>query len=660
MMQFEDLGIKTKPGKQRYYTQCPQCNETRQKNKNALCLTVNDEVGNRWYKCHHCDWSGNLDVQDKYDKVREKSAIPSKERMYTMGIRDYLKKRGISQTTAKQAKVYETTFRKQSTLAFPYFMNLTLVNVKFLNPDWKKGDKGPKWWQLPKDLGTRIIPFGMQGLQTHNDAGERFNNNILIITEGEWDMLTWKECGYKNVVSVPQGAPSVNSKNFDKEFQYLQDKYVQSVLKDIDLFYLSVDNDEAGKKLRGHLAMILGKDKCRIIRYPVGYKDINEVLVGNEEKGLAALGKKGVDECFENSSSVPIRGVIKASMVHEELKILREGGFEPGLGCGISEVDYLFTVKPKHIMFVTGVPGSGKSVWIRWWLVEMIKHNVDLNLKWAMFTPENRPVSREYAKIAEALTGLSLHKGQKNSMSDEQYRQAMRFVEKHFFIISPDKYNYETFGNSEIGPDKVNTLESIERYLIYLKKTENIFGYVIDAWNKIEHEQPRWQSETTFISEQLDKLIDFNAFWDVHGIVIVHPRKIETASDGNYKAPTLYDVKGSSAWKEKADIGVIIHRYKLRKLTQERAAERGLSWGDLDEDEKYEVMERAPTIIRTEKIRFEEIGHENRVKMEMSTWGRFSVVKPKAVQKDPNIPDPDDRIESGKLFADDDDDDLPF
>jgi hypothetical protein len=248
---------------------------------------------------------------------------------------------------------------------------------------------------------------------------------------------------------------------------------------------------------------------------------------------------------------------------------------------------------------------------------------------------------------------MSIRKGQKNSMTDEMYRKAMNFVERHFFVISPDKLNYESFGG-KVDPSKVNTLDAIERYLIYLKKTENIFGYVVDAWNKIEHQQPKWQSETAFISEQLDKLIDFNDYWDVFGNVIVHPRKIEMTGQ-NYKMPSLYDIKGSSAWKEKADYGVLIHRYKMRKITSERAMELGVDLAALDDDEKYEVVQKAPTIVRTEKIRFEETGNEDRVKMEMSTWGQFTVVE----SKNKPVSEPDKHIEP-TIFDDDQDDDLPF
>lgn len=82
---------------------------------------------------------------------------------------------------------------------------------------------------------------------------------------------------------------------------------------------------------------------------------------------------------------------------------------------------------------------------------------------------------------------------------------------------------------------------------------------------------------------------------------------------------------------------------------------------ELDEDERWQVVPKAPTIIRTEKIRFEETGTENRVKMEMSAWGRFTVVNPKVKENPPAQVNVDNHIEPvNDLFSDDDDDDLPF
>lgn len=605
---FAELGIKEESGKVRYITTCPQCSHTRKK-KNVPCLTVNNEPGNRWWHCNHphCSWSGNLDLHDKFKQVQEKSHMPGQiPELYSREVMDYWKKRGIDYRICIKEKVFEYSIGgdQKPIIGFPVFINLTLVNVKYLNIRWKEGDDGPKWWQLNKDYGTKILPWGLQSLQFEDEQPK-----TVLWTEGEIDRLTWMTAGYKNVLSEPQGAPSVKSTDFKDKFAYAEDPYFKSVIADVELFIFSTDNDEPGRLLKNHLALRFGKERCKYINYPVGYKDINEVWNGDEKKGLKALGQEGVDECYQNLSSFPVKGIIKPSDLREELDIIAKDGFTPGYGIGISEVDRLFTLKPKQITFVTGVPSAGKSVWIRWYITEFVRHNPELSPKWAMFTPENRPVGREYAKIAEVMAGCAYKEGLPNSMNDALRSKTMNFIEKHFSIISPDKKNFETWGG-KIDSNKVNTMESILQYLIYLKKTENIFGFVIDAWNKIEHEQPKYMSETQFISQQLDYLINFCDVYDVHGIVIVHPRKIDQQGV-NYKMPSLYDIKGSSAWKEKADVGIIIHRYLYKRRKKEDIED------DAEEDDKYYVDMGVPTIVKTEKIRFEEVGVMDRVKMKM-------------------------------------------
>jgi len=622
-MTFEDLGIHTKSGATRYYTQCPKCNETRKKHKNAPCLTVNDEDGNRWYKCHHCNFSGNLDIADKFKDVVENSRMPKQQAAtFSTEVREYFKKRGIDPSLAIREKVFEYTSRGNPVVGFPSYMNMTLVNVKYLNIRYNKDEGGVKWWQIDKKYGSRPIFWGMQSVSfENNDVIDPLK--VIIITEGEIDMLTWKQCGYKNVVSVPQGAPSPKAKNFTSEFAYAEDPFVKSFFHpdNVDQIVFSTDNDEAGKFLREHLVHFFGKARCKYVNYPVGYKDINEVFNGDASKNLPALGKAGVDECYHNLSSFAVAGIIRPSDVVNDLELLANKGFVPGLGTGLVFIDRLFTLKPKHITFVTGVPGSGKSVFIRWYLAQFVRNNKPLGIKWALFTPENRPVAREYAKMAEVLTGKRFDVGYPNSMSEDVRSRTMAFMTKHFFIVAPDRNNFDTF-NGKIEINKVNTLNSLLEYLIYLKKTEDIFGYVIDAWNKIEHEQPKYMTETSFISQQLDYLINFNDTYNVHGIVIVHPRKLESQG-ANYRMPSLYDIKGSSAWKEKADIGIIVHRYKNKKKESKDIAP------DADEDDKYIVMPDAPTIVRTEKIRFEELGVEDRVKLKMNFYkgGTFELFK---------------------------------
>lgn len=618
MSSFQELGIDVKAGKVRFSTLCPQCSHLRQKHKTSPCLTVNDEPGNQWYKCHNCNWSGNLGSMEKYAQVLEKSKMPKQmAETYSKEVREYWDKRGLDMRIPLKHKIYEYQMAGRPILGFPTYMSQTLVDVKYLDIRWTPERESPKWWNLKKEYGTTTLPWGIEFINF--TEGEP---KIVIITEGHVDAMTWEQCGYKNIISVPSGAPSPEAKNFEHEFDYLTNKYTQSVLADTELFILATDNDRAGINLRNHIALMLGKEKCKYVNYPVGYKDSNDVFKGNNKTDvlLPALGKEGVDECYQNLSSFPVKGIIRPQDVRSELEIIASNGFTPGLGIGIPAIDELFTLKRKQFTVVTGLPSSGKSVFVRWYLTEFIRHNEKEDVKWALFTPENRPVSREQAKIAEVITGQSFRRDYRNSMTEELRNKTMRYIQKKFFFISPNKLSFETW-SGKVDSDHVNSMESLLQYLIYLKKTENIFGFVIDAWNKIEHEQPRNQTETTFISKQLDYLINFCDVYDLHCILIAHPTKIEKVGI-NYRMPCLYDIKGSSAWKEKPDVGLIIHRYMNKKKKPEDIPD------DATDDDKIMIDKDAPNIIMTEKIRFEEIGKLGKLKMTMnfSKGGRFYVV----------------------------------
>jgi len=322
-MTFSDLGIQEKSGQSRYYTLCPQCNHLRKKHKDVACLTVNDEVGNRWYKCHHCGWSGNLDLQDKFKEVSEHSRMPKLiPDTYSKEVRDYLQKRGISAKTAKREMVFEYSVgRGGPIMGFPFYINKTLVNVKYFNVRWTPESDSMKWWQMDRKLGAKAIFLGMQSIRFERDE-EIEQNKTIIITEGEWDWLTWKECGYNNTLSVPQGAPNPKIKHFTTEFEYMTDSYVTSFFHpdNVDLIIFSTDGDAPGEMLRNQLAMFLGRERCKYINYPAGYKDINEVYAGNEKKGLPALGQEGVDDCYRNLSSFQVAGVIKPSDIRGDLQ----------------------------------------------------------------------------------------------------------------------------------------------------------------------------------------------------------------------------------------------------------------------------------------------------------------------------------------------------
>lgn len=639
MASFEELGIKTKASGGRYSTTCPKCApERKAEHRNAQCLTVNDEPPNQWWKCNHCGFSGNLKVYGQYDRVRLAAKMPvSKPTLYSKEVSEFLASKQITPETALKRGCYEIEKFKKKILCFPYYYHRTLVNVMFRAME--EGEK--KVWQIGKDAGTKTCFWGLE----HLDLAAK---NEIIITEGQTDLMTIDQCGYMNVLSVPMGAPNAGDKQVDKKLEFITDPYIVELFKNVDKFYLAVDNDANGICLRDHLASLIGKDKCYIFNYPAGYKDPNEVYAGNTKNNLDPKGKAGIENLFITARPYPIGGILSVSDVRAELDLLRHKGYERGLICGHSQIDRFISVQKKRLMVITGISGNGKSTFARWYDVELCKNNPEL--KFVLYTPESRPVHREYAKMAEIISGARFKSGQRNSMSDEQFESALQFVEKHFIIIDPTEKNFEAFNKKDNKNPK--NLDSIMNYILYLKKTQNVSGFLIDAWNKIDHTRPTGIQETDFISRELDRMLVFLEMNDLFGQIIAHPTKMERKIGGNYKRPGLYDIKGSSAWYEKADIGIVIHRDKYRKT----------SGKDENDEIIWEIDNTAPNLFICEKMKFDELGEEGEIKMWMdrNNGDRFifdnphaKKLKSKEAQKAMDLPD---NIKD----AIGDTDDLPF
>lgn len=622
MVTFESLGIKpVKAG--RYSTTCPKCSPHRKpENRKKECLTVNNEPGNQWWNCNNpgCGFSGNLAAYGKYDKVREASRMPSvRPSIYSQQVNEYLASRQISPEIALKRGVYETKNGKgNAVICYPYYLNRSLVNVMFRNVVFDKAAGELREWQISKDKGTVTCFWGLELLDFDKSRD-------VIITEGQTDAMTWDMCGYANVLSIPMGASLASPEAMKKKLEFATEESTVKLLESARRIYVFMDNDDAGKNFGKALGEVLGKERCWLPTYPVGYKDSNEVYAGDTKKGLDPLGKSGIDKIFETAYPFPMKGIITVSMVMDELTKIANDGFQRGLITGDDNIDRIMSLKKGTLIGITGAPASGKSAIWRDFSTRYVKQNPWLEL--AGYTPESRPPSREYAKIAEIVSGQRFESKWHNGMNDDKRRTTLEYVEKHFTIVNPDTNNFEVFGRKTDpkGQFAPRGLRSILGYMKYLKDTKGIFGFWIDAWNKLDHQRPSSKPIEEFISQELDYLLEFLDREQLLGIVIAHPTKLETVRGGNFRKPTLYDIKGSSAWNEKLDIGLIAHRNKYRKTSQKDP--------ETDED-IWEINPKAPTTLTCAKMKFDELGEEGEIKMWMdkTAGDRF-------VFSDPNKPD---------------------
>jgi twinkle protein len=85
--------------------------------------------------------------------------------------------------------------------------------------------------------------------------------------------------------------------------------------------------------------------------------------------------------------------------------------------------------------------------------------------------------------------------------------------------------------------------------------------FVIDPWNRLEHQVPPGMTETNYISQALDRLTNFAQRNDVLLFLAAHPKKMAIKpATRQHEMPSMYDINGSANFYNKADYGLSIHR----------------------------------------------------------------------------------------------------
>ncbi len=507
-MDYRDFNIDIRSSKTSGEVQClcPKCSSTRKK-KNDKCLSVNLDK-QTWF-CHHCEWKGGL--ANKMDKIEYvKPEWKNNTNLSERVVKFFEEERGINQQTLLDLKVtegveYMPQFSKDvNTIQFNYFKNGELVNVKYRGP--------MKSFKLHK--GSELIFYNIDSIKDSNE---------VIICEGEVDAMTFHQCGYKNVISVPNGAHA-NTNNLI---------YLDNCIDDfnhIETFYLATDNDINGRKLRVDLAERFGLEKCKYIEFEE-YKDINELY--------KFKGSQSVKEAYEGAKNFPLEGVFTIEDIDLEINDMYVNGLDNGVGTGMTEFDSKIRFVKGYITTITGVPGHGKSDFLDQIALLL---NIQNDWKFAFYSPENKPTRLHVSKLARKLVGKKWFG--ENRIQLNELNEVKEFLNKKFWFIKPEK----DF-----------TLDSILKHVKQLKTTNGVDAFVIDAWNKLEHKYG--QSETKYIGESLDKLGSFCEENNVHCFLVAHPTKVQKNKDTNlYEIPNLYNIAGSANFYNKTDNGITVYR----------------------------------------------------------------------------------------------------
>lgn len=457
----------------------------------------------------------NIQIEETdFNKPAEKP-LPRLEKLSKVTIDYFEDNRKISNNTLlrfgiTEAKEWMPKAQKEvNTICFNYFRDEQLVNIKFRakNKDFKMSKN------------AELIFYNLDSIKDQNEC---------YITEGEIDCLSLYESGVFNVVSVPNGAAANETARLeylDNCFEYFMDK---------KKVYLITDGDEPGKKLENELARRIGYEKCYVIKYPVGCKDANEVLV--------KYGKEELKDILKWATQFPLHGEIKMDDMCDTVIDFYDNGYPQGNACELSkEFDELITFYPGQLTIVTGIPGSGKSEIVDGIMAGLVK-KFQWNFGIASFecAPEIH-----VTKLAEKLVKKSFdfRKDSSQRISKEELERSIITIDKHFHFMNLSLVDVTIDGLID------KAIEFVKRY--------GINGLLFDPWNCIEAKE----EGTNYILQCLNKLINFLEKYKVHGFLVAHPYKLKKdLQTKRYPVPTLYDISGSAHFFNRTHNGISVYR----------------------------------------------------------------------------------------------------
>ncbi|MCP4368219.1 MAG: toprim domain-containing protein [Deltaproteobacteria bacterium] len=511
---------------------CPNCSKSRKKS-DAKDLQI---YGDGYY-CHHCHRGGKIDKQGELVPYDGKKPPLSKDILsgkMTEKTLEFFTQRGITAETVKRNKIeFDGKY-----IMFPYFWAGDLVNIKYRSLD--------KRFMQEKD--REKVFYGID-----NTMGE----DEVVIVEGEIDVLSLQEAGYMSVISVPDGAPAPNTKNFKSKFEYLDNCI--DIFVDKKRIIIAVDNDPPGMTLRKELIRRLDPVRCWVVTWPEECKDANDVLCKN--------GKAELINAVEDAKLVPIAGIQDADVFKAEIdNDYVNGGIGPGLSTGIRGLEGLYSIRGGQMTIVTGTPSHGKSSFLTAVLVNLAMAE-DWNF--ALFSPENNPTSHFIERIMALYIGKPFNKGDRERMTWEEKENAQAWIAPRFKHITPTI-------------DECFTVSDILELAKICVQRYGIKGMVVDPWNEINHERRSGLTETEHISRCLSLFRKFARIYDVHIWIVAHPTKLQKDPNGKPPIPTAYDISGSSHFYNKADNIFCVYRDVL------------------DEQKRVQVI--------IQKIRFSDVG----------------------------------------------------
>lgn len=542
LLAAEGVRLKSLKGGHVEKLRCTKCDGGRTR-ENSLRVAVDEDGAGAVMQCYrgHCGWKHGVRLPGRSQpaKAPRQHVTPPpvevKPDMRPDSLYEFFDLRGISCDTVDDFGLYlaEKSFRdgdgwvKQPCIVFPYLLAGEVVNRKYRGLADKNAmmqEKDP----LPTLYNIDSIP---------SDADE------VIWVEGEPDVMACHEAGFRQIVSLKDGAPD-RLKNEDDPARGNDRRFAAldthaGLLAGVQKFILAGDNDQPGEILREELGRRLGRHRCWTVEWPDGCKDAGDVL--------RKLGPDALREAIGKARPWPIEGV--RSVTGKSLVQFQRSRPPATMTTGVRSVDEKLALPTEgRQVVVTGFPNHGKTTWV----MNLIVHTAEkYGRKWAIYSPEMEPVEEFALQIAQIYLQLPARPNKANPnlvvATPEQIFRAGEWMRDKLFFITND------------AEDKPPTLDWLLEKWRDCVMRYGVTDGLLDPFNQVEQNAGN-EPETKFIGRALQR---FKAFGRRHGCnqwIIAHPAKPARDKNGAIQgAPGPYDISGSAHWANSADLGITIH-----------------------------------------------------------------------------------------------------
>lgn len=434
--------------------------------------------------------------------------------MLTQTHLEWLENRKISGELATKFGLTTTRVGEKNWLTVPYVERGRTINHKYRTITAKDH-------RMDKDA-----PLTLCNHDCLLDPRVQSGQLPVIVTEGEWDMLSLMMAGFEHVVSVPNGAPQKPTQDMGdpdtNQYRYLW--RARDLLDNVGTFILATDDDEAGRALRDDLSRWFGPERCKFLEYPEHCKDLNDALRDHEPAALV--------EIINRAKPYPIKNIYRLSEFPEPPE-------RDPIAVGIPALNDALPLVTSALTVVTGFAGAGKTSLVMAVIAAQLKAGVAV----AVGSFETLPKPILQRRLRAHLLGCGEY-----TLPVVRIGEADRIIESKLTVIA-----------NNAGEDDEIDLEGMIELCRIAVLRDGVKFIVIDPWNEIEHKMRPGEQEHAYTNRAIRALKKFMRDYDVALWIVVHPRKPDLQASRT-RMPSLYDASGSAHWANKADYGLVMWR----------------------------------------------------------------------------------------------------